>query len=83
MRQVYEHATDPARPIVGPPFERLSPREREVVALIVEGLTNAEIAERLVIERGTVANHVEHIRRALRLKNRVQVAVWAVRQGLH
>ena len=65
-----------------PPVDALTPREREVTALVAEGLSNAEIAERLVLSPGTVSNHLGHIMRALRLRNRVQVAVWAVEQGL-
>ena len=60
----------------------LTPREREVAALVAEGLTNAEIADRLVLNTGTVANHLAHIRRAVGARNRVQVAVWAVEHGL-
>jgi DNA-binding NarL/FixJ family response regulator len=59
----------------------LTPREREVAALIAEGLTNAEIAERLTLPPGTVSNHLGHILRALGVRNRAQVAVWAVEQG--
>jgi len=61
----------------------LTPRERDVVTLIAEGLSNAQIARRLVLTPGTVANHVEHILRSLRMENRVQVAVWAVKQGFY
>jgi DNA-binding NarL/FixJ family response regulator len=60
----------------------LTPRQREVAALIAEGLKNAEIAERLVITPGTAANYVEQILRRLRLRSRSQVAVWAVEHGL-
>ena len=63
--------------------DALSPRQREVVALIAEGLSNAEIARRLTVVEGTVANHVEHILRKLTLRSRTQVAVWAVEHGLY
>jgi DNA-binding NarL/FixJ family response regulator len=53
----------------------LTPREREVAALLAEGRTNQEIAEVLVIERGTAANHVAHILHKLGASNRTQVAV--------
>jgi DNA-binding CsgD family transcriptional regulator len=62
---------------------RISRREREVAVLVAEGLTNAEIAQRLVIVEGTVANHVEHILRKLQLRGRTQVAVWAFEHGLY
>jgi DNA-binding NarL/FixJ family response regulator len=62
---------------------RITRREREVASLIAEGLTNAEIAETLVLTEGTVANHLEHVLRKLRLRNRTQVATWAVEHGLY
>jgi DNA-binding NarL/FixJ family response regulator len=58
-------------------------RELEVAALVAEGLTNAEIAQRLALTRGTVGNHIGHILRALGVRNRAQVAAWAVQQGLY
>ena len=61
---------------------RLSARECEVAALIADGLTNAEIAERLALKLGTVGNHVVHILRALQARNRDQVALWAIEHGL-
>lgn len=60
----------------------LTPRECEVAALVAEGLSNAEIAERLMLTSGTVGNHVAHIMRRLGARNRVVVAVWAVEHGL-
>jgi DNA-binding CsgD family transcriptional regulator len=60
----------------------LTARQQEVAGLLTEGLTNEQIARRLVITPGTVANHVEHILRRLRLGSRVQVATWAARYGL-
>jgi DNA-binding CsgD family transcriptional regulator len=62
---------------------RLTRREQEVAILIAAGLTNAEIAERLVIVAGTVANYVERILRKLELRSRTQIAVWAVEHGLY
>jgi len=62
--------------------EKLTARQREIAGLIAEGLTNREIAERLVLSTGTVGNHLGHIMRTLGLKNRVQLAVWAVERGL-
>jgi non-specific serine/threonine protein kinase len=55
----------------------LSPREREVAALLAEGLSNRQIAERLVIAEKTAALHVEHILAKLGLHSRWQVADWA------
>ncbi|PDW02754.1 response regulator [Candidatus Viridilinea mediisalina] len=62
-----------------PPLTR---REREVLHLVTEGLTNREIAERLGISPGTVKNHVEHIIAKLNVSDRTQAAVYALRYGL-
>jgi DNA-binding CsgD family transcriptional regulator len=61
---------------------RLSGRELEVLGLIVEGLTNKEIASRLCLSPDTVKNHVVHIIQKLGVSDRTQAAVMAVRQGL-
>jgi DNA-binding CsgD family transcriptional regulator len=60
----------------------LSSRELEVVALVAEGLTNAQIAERLFIARKTVAVHVSNILAKLGMRSRTEVAAWAVRTGV-
>ena len=54
----------------------LTPRKREVARLVSRGLTNAEIAEQLVLSEGTVANHVQEILQRLGLRSRTQLAVW-------
>lgn len=61
---------------------KLSPRELEVLKLIAEGLTALEIAERLHRSIRTVENHRESIGRKLGLRNRVEIARFAVRAGL-
>jgi two-component system, OmpR family, sensor kinase len=61
----------------------LTRRQREIAGLLAQGLTNAEIAEQLVLTTGTVANHVAGILQRLNLETRTQVATWAVEQGLH
>ena len=53
----------------------ITPREQEVAALIAQGLSNQQIAERLVLTPGTVANHVANILRKLGARSRVEVAV--------
>ncbi len=58
----------------------LSPREREVADLVAEGLTNREIAERLVISERTAEGHVEQIRNKLGFHSRTQIAGWVERQ---
>jgi CRP-like cAMP-binding protein len=60
----------------------LSPREREVAALVARGLTNREIAAGLVVTERTAATHIEHILSKLDLRSRAQVAAWAVEQGM-
>ncbi|GHO44000.1 hybrid sensor histidine kinase/response regulator transcription factor [Ktedonospora formicarum] len=60
----------------------LTEREREVVRLMSEGLTNRAIAERLLISIETVKTHVQHIMRKLQAKDRIQVVALALRYGL-
>ncbi|MCO1658533.1 response regulator [Pseudonocardia humida] len=61
---------------------RLSPREREVLALVGAGLSNAEIGERLYLVEGTVKAHVSAVLNRLEVRNRVQAAVLAHEAGL-
>jgi DNA-binding CsgD family transcriptional regulator len=56
----------------------LPPRKLQVVRMVAEGLTNKEIARRLSISERTVDAHLEQVRRQLGLRNRAQVAAWAV-----
>ena len=59
----------------------LTPREREVAALVARGLTNQQIADQLVIAKRTAANHVEHILEKLGFHSRVQIASWVSEHG--
>ncbi len=65
-----------------PDKERLSPREREILALIAHGDSNKEIARALELAESTVKIHVQGILRKLHLASRVQAAVYAVEHGL-
>lgn len=60
----------------------LSEREREVLVLLAQGLSNREIATRLFITEGTVKNHVSNILAKLQAENRTQAAEIARRRGL-
>jgi DNA-binding CsgD family transcriptional regulator/pimeloyl-ACP methyl ester carboxylesterase len=64
-----------------PAFAALSPREREVLALIADGLSNAQIAERLSISEKTVRNHVSNLFDKLGVWTRAQAIVFAHDRG--
>jgi DNA-binding CsgD family transcriptional regulator len=71
----------PAGTDVLPP-DGLSKREVEVAVLLVEGLTNREIGERLYISERTVANHVQHVLNKTGSGNRAEAAAYVIRHGL-
>jgi DNA-binding NarL/FixJ family response regulator len=91
-----EQMLDLALAITEPPHERLerptdrsgqqravlSSREQEVAALVADGLSNRQIAQRLVITERTVKAHVEHSLTKLGYASRAQIAVWAAEHGL-
>jgi len=63
-------------------FDGLTDREREILALIAEGLSNQEIARKLYISIKTVQTHRTHIMEKLDLHNRAQLVRYAIRKGL-
>lgn len=63
-------------------YDDLTPREREVLTLVAEGLTNQEIADQLVISVKTVDRHRENMMRKLNLHNRIELVKYAIKKGL-
>jgi DNA-binding NarL/FixJ family response regulator len=83
-RRLLERFTRRPPPSAGAPAElaELTHRELDVLRLIADGQSNAEIAETLVLSEATVKTHVNHILTKLRLRDRVQAVALAYRSGL-
>jgi DNA-binding NarL/FixJ family response regulator len=64
------------------PAEGLSEREREVLLMVVDGLANKQIAQRLAISEKTVKAHLTSVFRTIGVTDRTQAALWAERNGL-
>ncbi len=89
MQPALQHALALSNRVAPPPARErlplggadgLTAREREVAALVADGLSNREIAEKLVLSAGTVEVHVKRILGKLGFKSRSQVAVWVTEQ---
>ena len=63
-------------------YERLTDREREIVVLVAEGLSNQEIADRLFISFSTAKTHVSHVLTKLGLRDRIHIVIYAYQHGL-
>jgi len=72
----------PATPVQSSRLQSLTPREREVLALVAAGLTNTEIAERLVVSLATVKTHVRSILAKLDARDRVHAVLLAHQHGV-
>lgn len=82
QRAAFRIATEVGRGEESPTWRQLTPREREVLALVAEGCRNREIGARLFISEKTVRNHLSNVFRKLGVKDRTQAAILIVRQGL-
>jgi predicted ATPase/DNA-binding CsgD family transcriptional regulator len=82
LEEITGEASPHRKQAASDPFDSLTPRQREVVAKVALGKTNAEIAEALSITTKTVEAHVSRILTRLAFSSRSQIAVWAVEHGL-
>ena len=82
-RLIQEFAARPVRPELTPPtMDVLTEREREVVALVAQGLTNDEIASELILSPATARTHVSRAMVKLHARDRAQLVVFAYQSGL-
>jgi DNA-binding NarL/FixJ family response regulator len=81
---IEELAGQPAPPPDQPPaaVTSLTPRERQVLDLLIVGLSNPEICDRFVITDATAKTHVARIQQKLGFRDRVQVVIYAYERGL-
>jgi len=81
-KKLFEELADRRGPKAESPLDLLTDREREVTALVGEGLRNKEIADRLFISERTVKTHISNIFQKLDLSDRLELALFAISQGL-
>lgn len=72
-----------ARPARPRDITQLTRREREILQLISDGMTNKAIARKLTISESTVKVHVKYLLKKMNLKSRLEAAVWALQHGLN
>jgi DNA-binding NarL/FixJ family response regulator len=81
-RLIAEFATRAKEPMHAPELDHLTSREREVMALVAEGLSNEEIAQRLFMSPATAKTHVSRAMIKLNARDRAQLVVFAYESGL-
>ena len=81
-RVLVERFAQATAPLAAPTLDSLTPREVEVLRMMARGLSNAEIADALVVSEHTAKSHVAHILAKLELRDRVQAVVLAYESGL-
>ncbi|MEU5975771.1 response regulator transcription factor [Streptomyces sp. NPDC047315] len=81
-RLIKEFAARVKAPEPDPRLNALTEREREVMLLVAEGLTNDEIAKRLVLSPATAKTHVSHIMSKLHIRDRAQLVILAYESGM-
>jgi NarL family two-component system response regulator LiaR len=81
-RKLMEQVAHQAGPALGTPADDLTEREREVVRLVAQGRSNAEIAQELFISDKTVKSHISNILGKLGLQDRTQLAIYAIKNDL-
>ncbi len=82
MSAVSQQEVAPSKHIGKRDLDELTKREREVLRLIADGKSNQEIADKLVISESTVKTHVSNILSKLHLKDRTQIAIYALKHGI-
>jgi NarL family two-component system response regulator LiaR len=80
--KLMEQVAYQASPASAAPIEHLTEREREVVRLVAQGRSNAEIAQALIISDKTVKTHISNVLSKLDLQDRTQLAIYAIKHGL-
>ena len=81
-KRVIKQFTRIPRPVPPKELDELTAREQDILLLIADGLSNAEIGRQLYISETTVKTHVTHILQKLGLRDRVQAVVLAYQTGL-